>query len=252
MGKDITMKTFEKDRRDFMKKAGSGLLATAAGSGIALSALQAHAAQSAVTQTKKTQAAITPKKALQMLKEGNTRFVQGNMLKRNLMKQVKATASGQFPFATIVGCIDSRGSNELIFDQGIGDIFSARVAGNFVNDDILGSLEFASAAAGSRLIVVLGHTECGAVKGACDDVVLGNLTQTLANIKPAVAAVSGYDSDRSSNNNKFVHAVTEKNVVLTVERIRERSAILLDMVNKGQIGLVGAMYDVHTGKVTFM
>ena len=174
------------------------------------------------------------------------------MLKRNLMKQVKATASGQFPFATIVGCIDSRASNELIFDQGIGDIFSARVAGNFVNDDILGSLEFASAAAGSRLIVVLGHTECGAVKGACDDVVLGNLTQTLANIKPAVAAVAGYDSDRSSNNNKFVHAVTEKNVALTVERIRERSPILLDMVKKGQIGLVGAMYHVHTGKVTFM
>jgi carbonic anhydrase len=246
------MKTFDTERRDFMKKAGSGLLATAAGSTIALSALQAHAAQSAVTQTKKTQAAITPQKALQMLKEGNSRFVQGKMLKRNLMKQVKATAGGQFPFATIVGCIDSRASNELIFDQGIGDIFSARVAGNFVNDDILGSLEFASAAAGSRLIVVLGHTECGAVKGACDDVVLGNLTQTLANIKPAVAAVSGHDSDRTSKNNKFVQAVTDKNVVLTVERIRERSPILLDMVKKGQIGLVGAMYDVHTGKVTFM
>lgn len=246
------MKTFDTERRDFMKKAGSGLLATAAGSTIALSALQAHAAQSAVTQTKKTQAAITPQKALQMLKEGNSRFVQGKMLKRNLMKQVKATAGGQFPFATIVGCIDSRASNELIFDQGIGDIFSARVAGNFVNDDILGSLEFASAAAGSRLIVVLGHTECGAVKGACDDVVLGNLTQTLANIKPAVSAVSGHDSDRTSKNNKFVQAVTDKNVVLTVERIRERSPILLDMVKKGQIGLVGAMYDVHTGKVTFM
>ena len=246
------MKTFEKDRRDFIKKAGSGLLATAAGSGIALSALQAHAAQSAMTQTKKAQAAITPQKALQMLKEGNSRFVQGNMLKRNLMKQVKATGSGQFPFATIVGCIDSRASNELIFDQGIGDIFSARVAGNFVNDDILGSLEFASAAAGSRLIVVLGHTECGAVKGACDDVVLGNLTQTLANIKPAVAAVSGHDSNRISKNNKFVQAVADKNVVLTVERIRERSPILLDMVKKGQIGLAGAMYDVHTGKVTFM
>ena len=246
------MKPFDTDRRDFMKKVGSGLLATAAGSGIALSALQADAARSAVTQTKKTQAAITPQKALQMLKEGNSRFVQGKMLKRNLMKQVKATASGQFPFATIVGCIDSRASNELIFDQGIGDIFSARVAGNFVNDDILGSLEFASAAAGSRLIVVLGHTECGAVKGACDDVVLGNLTQTLANIKPAVAAVSGYDSDRSSKNMAFVKAVTEKNVALTVQRIRKRSPILLDMVNKRKIGLVGAMYDVHTGKVTFM
>ena len=246
------MKTFDADRRDFMKKAGSGLLAAAAGSGIALSALQAHAAQSGVTQSKKTQAAITPQKALQMLKEGNTRFVQGKMLKRNLMQQVKATATGQFPFATIVGCMDSRASNELIFDQGIGDIFSARIAGNFVNDDILGSLEFACAAAGAKLIVVLGHTECGAVKGACDDVVLGNLTQTLANIKPAVAAVAGYDADRSSGNKAFVQAVTDKNVVLTVERIRKRSPILMDMVDKDQIGLVGAMYDVHTGKVTFM
>jgi carbonic anhydrase len=151
-----------------------------------------------------------------------------------------------------VGCIDSRVSNELVFDQGIGDIFSARIAGNFVNDDILGSLEFACKVAGAKLIVVLGHTECGAVKGACDDVVMGNLTQTLANIKPAVAAISGYKSDRSSKNNAFVQSVTEKNVVLTVHRIRERSPILLDMVNKAEIGLVGAMYDVHTGKVTFM
>ena len=157
------MKTIDADRRDFMKKAGSGLLATAAGSGIAMSAQQTHAAQSGVTQNKKTQAAITPQKALQMLKEGNTRFVQGKMLKRNLMQQVKATAAGQFPFATIVGCMDSRASNELLFDQGIGDIFSARVAGNFVNDDILGSLDFGSAVAGSRLLVVLGHTVCGAI-----------------------------------------------------------------------------------------
>ena len=187
-----------------------------------------------------------------MLKDGNARFVQGKMLQRNLMQQVKATGSGQFPFAAIVGCIDSRVSNELIFDQGIGDIISARIAGNFVNDDILGSLEFACAAAGAKLIVVVGHTECGAVKGACDDVVMGNLTQTLFNIKPAVAAVSGYDSNRTSSNNAFVQAVTAKNVVLTVERIRERSPILRGMVDKGQIGLKGAMYDVHNGKVSFM
>jgi carbonic anhydrase len=187
-----------------------------------------------------------------MLKDGNARFVQGEMLKRNLMQQVKATGGGQFPFAAIVGCIDSRVPNELIFDQGVGDIFSARIAGNFVNDDILGSLEFACAAAGAKLILVLGHTECGAVKGACDDVILGNLTQTLANIKPAVAAVSGYESDRSSKNAKFVQAVADKNVGLTVERIRKRSPILQGMVDKGQIGLAGAMYDVHNGKVTFM
>jgi carbonic anhydrase len=227
------------------------LIAAAAGSSLALSTISACAAQTAVTQSKQTQGAITPQTALQMLKEGNTRFVQGNMLKRDLMQQIKATAGGQFPFAVLVSCIDSRESGQLIFDQGIGDIFNARIAGNFVNDDILGSLEFACAAAGAKLIVVMGHTECGAVKGACDDVVLGNLTQTLANIKPAVAAVSGYDSDRTSKNNEFVQAVAEKNVVLTVERIRERSPILRSMIDKGQIGLVGAMYDVHTGKVSF-
>jgi carbonic anhydrase len=234
------MKPIDTDRRNFMKKAGGSMIAAAAGSGLALSAMRAHAAQSAVTQTKQTQGATTPQKALQMLKEGNSRFVQGKMHQRNLMQQVKATGAGQFPFAAIVGCIDSRASNELIFDQGIGDIFSARIAGNFVNDDILGSLEFACAAAG------------GAVKGACDDVVLGNLTRTLSNIKPAVAAVPGYDSDRSSKNDKFVRAVSDKNVVLTVERIRERSPILRGMVDKGQIGLKGAMYDVHNGSVAFM
>ncbi len=246
------MKTIDTNRRNFIKKAGGSLIAAAAGSSFALTTMQAQAAQSAVTQTKKTQSATTPQKALQMLKEGNARFIQGNMTQRDLMQQVKATGAGQFPFAAIVGCIDSRASNELIFDQGIGDIFSARIAGNFVNDDILGSLEFACAAAGAKLILVLGHTECGAVKGACDDVVLGNLTQTLANIKPAVAAVSGYDSDRSSKNAKFVQTVADKNVVLTVERIRRRSSILRGMVDKGQIGLAGAMYDVHNGKVTFM
>ncbi len=244
--------TLDLDRRNFMKKTGGSLLAATVGTSLALPALRAHAASSAVTQTKQTQSAITPQKALQMLKDGNSRLLQGKMLQRDLMQQVKETGPGQFPFAAIVGCIDSRASNELIFDQGIGDIFSARIAGNFVNDDILGSLEFACAAAGAKLILVLGHTECGAVKGACDDVVLGNLTQTLSNIKPAVAAVLGFESDRSSKNDKFVQAVTDKNVLLTVERIRERSPILRGMADKGQIGLAGAMYDVHSGKVTFM
>lgn len=246
------MKSIDINRRKFMKKAGGSLIAAAVGSSLTLSAVQAHALQSAVTQTKQTQGAITPLKALQMLKEGNTRFVQRKMLKRDLMLQLNVTAGGQFPLAAIVGCIDSRAPNEMIFDQGIGDIFSARVAGNFVNDDILGSLEFACALSGAKLIVVLGHTECGAVKGACDDVVIGNLTQTLANIKPAVAAVSGYDANRNSKNAEFVQAVTDKNVVLTVERIRERSPILRDMADTGQIGLAGAILDVHTGKVTFM
>lgn len=246
------MNSSDADRRSFLKKAGGSVIAAVAGSSIAFSAGRADAAESAVTQTKQSQAAITPQKALQMLKEGNTRFVQGNMIKRDLMQQVKATAGGQFPFAALISCIDSRESGQFIFDQGIGDIFNARVAGNFVNNDILGSLEFACAVAGAKLIVVLGHTECGAVKGACDDIVMGNLTQTLAKIKPAVAAVAGYESNRTSTNNAFVRAVTDKNVVLTVERIRERSPILRGMVDKGIIGLTGAIYDVHSGKVTFM
>ena len=206
----------------------------------------------AVTQTKETQSAITPQMALQMLKDGNTRFIQGKMLKRDHMQQIKATGAGQYPFAAIVGCIDSRQSIQLAFDQGIGDIFSVRIAGNFVNEDSLGSLEFACAVAGAKLILVVGHSECGAIKGACDDVVLGNLTQTLSNLQPAVAAVSGFDGDRTSANAEFVQAVAEKNVELTVAGIRQRSPILSDMAGKGDIGIEGAMYDVHTGEVTFM
>ena len=205
----------------------------------------------AIAQTRASQAAITPVKALEMLKAGNARFARGEMLERNYMAQIRATGDGQYPFAAVVGCIDSRVSNELIFDQGIGDIFSARVAGNFVNDGVLGSLEFACAAAGAKLVVILGHTECGAVKGACDDVVLGNLTRTLANIKPAVASVEGFAANRSSSNPAFVQAVADRNVVLTLARIRERSAILRDMADSGAIGLVGATYDVHKGRVTF-
>ena len=243
----------DSSRRSFLKSAGTSLIAAGAASGLALPPRLAQAAHhEAVTQTSETQAAMTPDIALQMLKDGNARFVQGKMLERDYMQQVKATGDGQFPLAAVVGCIDSRASNELTFDQGIGDIFSVRVAGNFVNDDMLGSLEFACAAAGAKLVVVVGHTECGAVKGACDDVVLGNLTQTLANIKPAVAAVSGHESDRSSGNAEFVQAVADKNVVLTLDRIRERSPILRGMADKGEIGLAGAMYDVHTGKVAFI
>lgn len=242
-----------RDRRGFLKFAGHTLFAAGATSGLAMAAAPAGAAEpEAVTQTQKSQAAITPQQALQILKDGNDRFVAGKPLRRDLRQQVKATGEGQFPFAAIVGCIDSRASNELIFDQGIGDIFSARIAGNFVNDDILGSIEFACAAAGAKLVLVIGHTECGAVMGACDDVVLGNLTQTLANIKPAVAAVSGFDADRTSSNRAFVQAVADKNVVLTMERIRQRSTILREMAEQGQIALAGAMYDVHTGKVAFM
>jgi carbonic anhydrase len=247
------MRTIDAGRRRFLRTAGSSLIAVGAVSSLGLSARPALGDHhEAVTQTKASQAAITPAKALQMLKDGNGRYVQGKMLQRDYIQQAMATAVGQYPFAAVVGCIDSRESAQLTFDQGIGDIFSARVAGNFVNDDILGSLEFAAAVTGVKLVLVVGHSECGAIKGACDDVVLGNLTQTLANIKPAVAAVSGFDSDRTSANPGFVQAVAVKNVELTVARIRQRSPVLRDLADQGQIGIAGSMYDVHTGQVTFM
>ena len=203
------------------------------------------------TQNQQSQEHLTPAQALQKLKDGNQRFRDNRMLARNLPRQVEDTAKGQYPFAAMVACIDSRTSTEVIFDQGLGDVFAARVAGNFVNDDILGSLEFSCAIAGAVLIVVLGHTACGAIRGACDDVVFGNLTQTLANLKPAVAGVDGFEADRSSANPAFVQAVADKNVELTMARIRDRSPILRNLIDSGEVGLVGAMYNVATGEATF-
>jgi len=201
--------------------------------------------------TKETQAALTPEGVIQLLKDGNARFLEGKALERDFLGQVKQTAEGQFPMAAILGCIDSRVPHEIVFDKGVGDVFSARVAGNFVNTDILGSLEFATAAAGSKVIVVLGHTECGAVKGACDHVELGNLTSTLANIAPAVYAVDGVEGERSSKNKEYVNAVTEKNVALTVQNTIDRSPVLRGLVEDGKLIVIGAMHDVNTGKVTF-
>ena len=201
--------------------------------------------------TKEAQAAITPARALEMLKQGNERFVSGNPVERDLMAQVKQTSKGQFPFAAVVSCLDSRIPPAIVFDRGIGDLFVARVAGNFANDDILGSLEFATKLAGAKLIVVMGHTECGAVKGACDAAQLGLLTTTLASINPAVKAVQGDYTPRSSQNAKFVQAVAEMNVRLTMQKLRDRSVVLREMIDKGEIGLVGAMYDVNNGKVMF-
>ncbi len=203
------------------------------------------------TMTKEKQSTITPAKALEMLQEGNKRFVKGDMMDRDLKQQVKASAKGQYPFAVVLSCLDSRTAPELMFDQGVGDIFTARVAGNIVNEDILGSMEFATLVAGARLIVVVGHSECGAVKGACDDVKMGNLTALLAKIKPAVDAVPGYANARTSKNGAFVQKVIEKNVDLTVNEIRAKSPALKAALDKGEIGLVGAMYDLATGKVTF-
>ena len=204
-------------------------------------------------QTKDTQAKMTPNKSLEYLREGNNRFQKNLKANRDLIEQVNDTSRGQFPFATILSCIDSRVSSELIFDQGIGDIFSARIAGNFVNSDILGSMEFACKLAGTKLIVVLGHTACGSVKGACDDAKLGNLTGMLAKIKPAVKAVTEPKDEnlRNSSNIEFVDNVSAKNVQLTIARIIEESEVLAAMENNGEIKIIGAMYDINTGAVTF-
>ncbi|MDX1628957.1 MAG: carbonic anhydrase family protein [Fulvivirga sp.] len=202
------------------------------------------------TQTKESQSQLTPDKALQLLKEGNERFVKNSKKDRDLLQQVNETSTGQYPFAVVLSCIDSRVPAEIIFDQGIGDIFSARVAGNFVNQDILGSMEFACKVAGSKLVVVLGHTSCGAVKGACDDVKLGNLTDMLANLKPAVDGVE-VDGERNSKNAQFVQKVADKNVELTIEQIKKDSPVLKEMLDEGDIDIVGGMYDVTSGKVSF-
>ena len=205
-------------------------------------------------QTKASQDAISPAKALELLKEGNQRFVAKQTVNRDLNLQVEQTSTGQFPFATVLSCIDSRVPAELVFNQGIGDIFSVRIAGNFVNTDILGSMEFASKLAGTKLVLVLGHTACGAVKGACDHAELGNLTSMLDNIAPAVEAITepADAADRTSANIDFVNAVGTKNVELTIERIREESPVLAEMEQAGEIQIVGGMYDIATGKVNFL
>ena len=204
-----------------------------------------------VALTREAQAAITPARALEMLKQGNERFVSGKTLPRDLLAQVRQTATGQYPFAAIVSCLDSRIPPAIVFDQGIGDLFVGRMAGNFVNDDMLGSLEFATKLSGAKLVVILGHTECGAIKGACDAAQLGLLTATLANINPAVKAVQGDYTPRNSANAGFVQAVAEMNVQLTMKKLLDRSVVLREMVDKSELGLVGAMYDVTTGKVMF-
>jgi carbonic anhydrase len=238
-----------KSRRSFLQSTGTSLLA---GGVLAAHGLPASATGMAITQDAASQAVMTPERALDLLKAGNQRFVESRMFDHDLAGERKATAAGQFPLAAIVGCIDSRASNELIFDQSIGDIFSTRVAGNYIDDGVLGGLEFACVLSGARLVLVVGHDDCGAVKGACDDVILGNLTQTLANIKPAVAATEGFEADRSSSNGQFVQAVAVENVRLSLERIRTRSPLLREMEMHGEIGLQGGMYDLESGRVTFL
>lgn len=203
------------------------------------------------TQTKETQTSLTPDKAFQILKEGNERFVNNLKANRNLLQQVNETAEGQFPFATILSCIDSRTSAELIFDQGLGDIFSIRIAGNILNEDILGSMEFATKVVGTKILVVLGHTKCGAIVGACNHVEMGNLTTLLNKVQPAIYNEKETHEDRTGSNPTFVKNVTEINVHLTIERIKRESPIIAELEQQGNIKIVGGLYEVETGKVKF-
>jgi carbonic anhydrase len=216
-----------------------------------MSGMACPAGAAVAPPTRESQAAMTPQSALAALKAGNARFVAGHPLVRNQPADVKATASGQYPFAVVLSCLDSRQPIEIVLDQGIGDIFSARVAGNVLNDDILGSMEFACKVSGTKLIAVIGHSNCGAIKGAVDDVELGNLTGLLAKIKPAIEHVPADGQPRNSKNLQFVDKVSEMNVQLVMQQIRERSPILREMLDNGQIGLVGGMYDLSTGEVHF-
>jgi carbonic anhydrase len=199
-------------------------------------------------QTSESQARLTPAFALEKLKKGNARFVENNMKSRDWLAKVSATAGGQYPFAVILACMDSRAPIEVIFDQGIGDVFGIRIAGNIVNDDVLGSMEYATKVVGSKLIVVLGHTSCGAVKGAIEDAKLGNLTELLAKIRPAVSA-SGAGT---AKDDAYVNKVAEANVSQAMKEIREKSPTIKAQLDAGTVGLVGAMYDVSTGRVTFL
>jgi len=203
------------------------------------------------TLTKEMQAAITPIMALDLLKEGNKRFINNLKVNRNLLQQANETSDGQHPVAVILSCIDSRTSAELIFDQGLGDVFSIRIAGNILNEDILGSMEFACKVAGSKIIVVLGHTKCGAVKGACDHIEMGNLTALLTKIRPAVDDENTITENRNSTNGAFVEKVSTINVKRTVKSIMERSPILKEMIESGEAGIVGGTHDITSGAVTF-
>ncbi len=203
------------------------------------------------THSKETQTNLTPDLAFEILKEGNDRFVKNLKANRNLLQQVNETKEGQFPFATILSCMDSRTSAELIFDQGLGDIFSIRIAGNVLNDDILGSMEFATKVVGTKIILVLGHTRCGAIVGACNHVELGHLSGVLHKIKPAIDAETSINENRTGSNPEFVYKVTETNVHLTIAQIQKQSPIIRDLIENGKVKIVGGMYNVENGRVTF-
>jgi carbonic anhydrase len=231
-------------RRSFLKAAG---IATAVG---LLNPGSFAQVAYAAALTKAQRDKMTPDEIIALMKRGNARFRSGKRTPQDFLAQQRASAKGQYPAAMILSCIDSRAAAETIMDLGIGDVFNARVAGNIANDDILGSMEFACKVAGAKVVLVMGHTACGAIKGAIDDVQLGNLTGLLGKIQPAVTATS-YPGDRSAKNNAFVDAVARKNVELTIESIRTGSAVLSELKAQGAISIVGAMYDVESAKVDF-
>lgn len=203
------------------------------------------------TLTKELQQKLSPVQALDILKKGNERFVNNLKANRNLLQQVNDTSDGQFPFAFVLSCIDSRTSAELIFDQGLGDIFSCRIAGNILNDDIMGSMEFACKVAGSKVVLVLGHTKCGAIKGACDQVQLGHLTSLIDKIKPAIDITDSGSGPKDSSNSEYVEAVSVNNVKLIMKKILRSSDIIAEMARNGEIIIEGGMYDIETGIVEF-
>lgn len=211
-----------------------------------------HARTGSSVLTQKNQAALTPDKVIMLLKSGNQAFISGTTTTRDHSERIRDAVNGQYPKAIILSCVDSRIPVEDVFDLGIGDIFVARVAGNFENVDILGSMEFATKISGAKVILVLGHEDCGAIKAAIDNAQLGNITAMLKNIKPSVEALSGYKGEKSSKNPEFVHLVAEKNVELTMQNVRNRSSIIKAMEDAGEVKIIGALYDMHTGTVNFM
>lgn len=233
------------DRRSFLSALGSFAIVPRAFSHMQLTVSLAH------SLTKEQRDSLTPSQVIDELKRGNERFRASKAVSRDYLAQKRSSAAGQYPAAVVLGCVDSRVPAEIIFDIGIGDAFIGRVAGNVVNDDMLGSMEFACAVSGAKVVLVLGHTGCGAVKGAIDDVVLGNLTGLLARIKPAIPKTT-YDGEKSSKNARYVDAVARTNVVMSVGEIRRRSPILEELEKKGSIRITGAMYDLTTGAVEFV
>ena len=244
---DITIKT---SRTEHLLPAALALLLVFAG--CSTTAPTATPQRRDLAAIKAEQAALTPAQVLESLRRGNERFATGKLHTRDMLHDQRVTAAGQYPHAVILSCIDSRAPAEVIFDAGLGDLFNARIAGNIADADLVGSMEFACAVSGAKLVLVMGHTSCGAIKGACDQVELGNLTGLLKRIEPAVMAVQDVPGERNSKNQAFVEAVGEANVSLTVARIRELSPILRDLESAGKIQIAGCIYDLDTGRVRFL